>query len=87
MPITFKISLRMNHEGIKGVNGMCMIKLYNALDGPRNIKSPIGFVIDLGEGMSYNVARPPTIVPRWKPHIKTIISNGRLSPIFMNTTT
>lgn len=66
---------------------MCMIRLYNALDGPRDIESPIGFVIDLGEGMFYNVVGPPTIVPKCKPHIKTIILSGRLSPIFMNTTT
>jgi hypothetical protein len=64
-----------------------MIGLYNALDGPRDIKFPIGFVIDLGEGMFSNVAGPPTIVLRCKPHIKAIILSGRLSPIFMNTTT
>jgi hypothetical protein len=62
-----------------------MIGLYNALDGPRDIKSPIGFVIDLGKGMFYNVAS--TIVPRCKLHIKTMISSGRLSFIFTNTTT
>jgi hypothetical protein len=62
MPITFKISSRMNCEGVKVVNDVCMIGLYNALDGARDIKSPIGFVIDLGKGMSYNVVGPLAIV-------------------------
>jgi hypothetical protein len=49
MPVTFKVSSKTNHEGVKKVDGVCMIGLYNALDGPKDIRSPIGFVIDLGK--------------------------------------
>jgi hypothetical protein len=38
---------RTNHEEVKGVDGVCMIRLPNALDGPRDIKSLIGYVIGL----------------------------------------
>jgi hypothetical protein len=35
-----------NREGVKGVDGVCVIRFPNALDGPRDIKSLIGYFID-----------------------------------------
>jgi hypothetical protein len=63
-----------------------MIRLPNALDGPRDIKSLIGYVIGLGQGMFCNVTILLIIVPKCKPHVETIVMGGRLSLIFMNTT-
>ncbi len=84
--VTFEISRKTNREAVKGVDGVCTIKLPNALDGPRDIKSLIGYVIGLGQEMLCNVMILLIIVPRCKPHVEIIVMGGRLGLIFMNTT-
>jgi hypothetical protein len=84
--VTFGISPRTNREEVKKIDGVCMIRPPNALDGPRDIKSLIGYVIGLGQGMICNVMIPFVTVPRCKPHVETIVLGGRLGLIFMNIT-
>jgi hypothetical protein len=84
--VTFRISPRTNHEGVKGVDGVCMIKLPNAFDGPRDIQSLIGYVIGLGQGMICNIMIPLVTVPRCNPHVETIVLGGGLGLIFTNIT-
>ncbi len=84
MLVTFRMSPRTNAKRVKGINGVCMIRLCDVLHDPKDVKTPIVSSVGLGEGMRYNVAKPFTIVPIHKPHVKTIILGGRYL-IFMNT--
>jgi hypothetical protein len=63
-----------------------MTRFPNALDGLRDIKPLIGYVIGLGQGMFCNVMIPLITIPGCKPHVETIVLGGRLGLIFMNTT-
>jgi hypothetical protein len=59
-----------------------MIGLSDALDGPRNIKSPIGSIFSLGEGMLCHETIPPNIILSHELHVKTIVVSGMSGLIF-----
>jgi hypothetical protein len=46
----------------------------------------MGSIVNLGEGMSYNVTRPLAIVRIHELHVETIVLGGGLGLIFVNTT-
>jgi hypothetical protein len=54
-----------------------MTRLFDALDGPWDIKSPIGSTISLGEGMFCHAMIPPATIPSHEPHVKTLVPGGR----------
>lgn len=45
----------MNHERVKEVDGVHMIGLFDGLDDLKDVKSLIGYVVHLGEGLFCDV--------------------------------
>jgi hypothetical protein len=62
-----------------------MIGLCDALDDPRDTKSPISFGMGLGEGKPCNAIKPHATIPSYEPHVETIVPSGRLGLIFIST--